>query len=249
MRKLLAIPMLCLLALTVHAQANVIGNATVKGTASAVGGPPAAPAFALVHHAVGTPTGSSTSCPVTITGTTAGNFLLVVITSNGSTAPSTVLDSASNALTVGPHSGGAKNFVYYEQNIPSGLTGVTATFLAATGCDIYGDEFSGPLTSGSVVDASAFGASGNFTIGPTGTTAQASELIIGIQYNFNGAPGTITLSGTFLTNGATIDTQTNGPNGFGDSVAYAVVSSTGAYSYTGSCATNAPTDGTIFTLK
>jgi hypothetical protein len=245
--KILRLLPLILWGLTAHAQAKVIGTATVKGTASVVGGPPAAGISLVQHHAV-TTSSASTTCQVTYTSSTgAGNLLTTEMFTVTGVAPTSVQDNLSNNWTLGAHNSGAKNWVYYYPNSTSGVTTLTFTFAATTYCDMWVQEWSGAATS-SPIDQAGYNATGNFTIGPlSSATTNANDLLIGYQWNFSGAVGTITLSGTFAS-GTNLESLTDS-NGYGNAVSYVLVSSTGTYSYTGSDATNAPNDGTIVAIK
>lgn len=124
--------------------------------------------------------------------TTAGNFLLVSVTYNTSGRTVTVKDAGGNSATkIGSEvlcpASACSLDVFYFQNVTATATIVLNISGASTTANIATSEYSGIATSNALdATTSGNGSDTSPTAGPTGVTAQNSELVIGAVATSNG---------------------------------------------------------------
>ena len=198
-----------------------------------------AAAASLSRVAANTGYSASGNCTVSITSTTAGNFLVVSIgirDGSNETVPS-VTDNKSDvysaAWNVGNAAGGNyTTAIFYSANVPAGVTSVTVNNPAnGAGMVVNVVQYSGVATS------SALDVSSDPTHTVTGsspyasasvTTTQASELLVGYVINLSAND---TITGTNGWSAATANTITSSGTTVGTQDQ--IVSSMGSYQNTG----------------
>lgn len=202
-------------------------------------------AITVVH------TTTASTLSVTIPSTTAGNCLVVCISTedfSGTTVQSvsgvTLGGSAGNFAQLAASALAGANvcasFIWADPNCAGGQTAIVISgsnlnvATTAGGVTVY--EISG-LTASSVLDQSStsIGASATYTSGTTPTTTQASEIVIGCINFFD----TLSTSPAGYTN----STFTFGITG------YKIVSATGAYVYSATQSPSGNYAGAVVALK
>lgn len=186
-------------------------------------------AFTLVQSKTGTNSGSPIVVSLTATG--AGNMLYVQVTSGrGSSVSVSDGTNTYNAIDTSNHSSQyAANF--YAYNIASGITSVSITNNGVISNNFaIIQEWSGVQTSAAPLDVhiTNFGTSTALSSGATGTTANATELVIGGgTINTSGSSNALTL-GSGYSNLATVTDNNTWTVG----VESLITSSTGAQTAT-----------------
>src|SRR5689334_2012257 len=130
-------------------------------------------------------TSTSTTVPASRTVTAGDGIVVAVLLSSTSTTGTVkVADSAGNTYALNRDqndgSAGDRTLVFSATNakaLPSGGT-ITITYPSSSECHVSADEFSGIAALERA--ASTFATSTSFNSGASGTTAQASELILGV---------------------------------------------------------------------
>lgn len=180
--------------------------------------------------------------------TTSGNMIIVYASSyyDDSAGTWTVSDNKSNAysqaVAVGGSSAGRAR-IYYAESISGGsshevtLSSTVSSFYLLTIA-----EYSGLATSSSLDKTSGnhnSSSSSTYTSNSTATTTQAAELLAGVTHNFS------TLATNTPDSGWTaISTATDGAN-HKHFVGERIVSSTGAYAYSGTFSTSLANVSTV----
>ena len=175
--------------------------------------------------------------------TTSGNTIVVLVSDyyDGTTAgagggPWTVSDNKGNTYTSIVHDGSGSFGgveVFYAYNITGGSGHVvTVTAAGSTFAETTAIEYSG-LTTTDPLDVSQHSgyvtAASTFTSGNTASTAQASELAVGVVHYFS---ATVTATGD--TGWTIINTVVQPDNSDSQAVGERILSSAGAYAFSGS---------------
>lgn len=151
-------------------------------------------------------------------GTTAGNFLLVVAglyqSVGGAPSGPTVADSNSDTLTfvcgdVDP-SGTVRLDCYMLPNAPGGITWFQATYSGGTTGSLVVLEYSGVATA-SPVDSSSTGFSGSTSVDPGALTTASGNLVLGVVAYDQGS-GTATVASGFTVRANYSPGSTGGPS-------------------------------------
>jgi hypothetical protein len=185
--------------------------------------------------------GSGTSFAATFgTPTTAGEIIIMPVWSgSGGTSSGSVLDSGSSSLTQDPVvriTGSLAHYdstIFYECNVPSGVTGVTWTFGSGDTANFSWMAVAHAKVSGSssCADVAAnYGSyvSSPFTSASTPTTNYANELLMGIVNYYSNT--TITFSPT---GGWIMGIQGQDREGISHAIFLQTVNATGSYAVTG----------------
>ena len=195
----------------------------------------AAPARATITYVgrVASTTVSTTSTSTTLTASrtvTAGDAIVVaVLLSSTSTTAANVVDSAGNtyALDRDQDDGSAGDRVLLfsatsAKSLPSGGT-ITITYPSSAECNASVDEFTGIGTLERA--ASAFATGTTFNSGASGTTSQASELILGVVGLESGNAPVFAAGWTALPTLSIVDDRLT--------LAYQIASSVGSFTASG----------------
>jgi hypothetical protein len=198
-------------------------------------------AISVVHSAsASNGTTSSTTLTFTITSTTAGNSIILVLGWQGASGTTVTAKLGSTSLTA---NFSEQNTTYTGRcaffsldNIASGQTTVTVTFSAASYSAGWVYEVSGLLSTGSYDQhAGATASTGTAaSSGNTGTLANASEICFGAINDFSG--GAITGPSSPWTNQANQTFYTSSDINFVNG--YNIVSATTALAYAGTLTTS-----------
>ena len=190
---------------------------------------------------------NSTTLATTINPTSAGNAIIVTVTANAGSI--TCTDSASQTYTaaVSVASGAKITYTFYTLNTAAGVTSVTITDGSSTALNMVVSEYSNIMaSSASDKTASNSGTGTSWTSTATATTTQANELLIGALFD------TAHNNSTFSP-GISWNTTNTSLNGVGAGGALyqeeQYVSSTGAYTATGTNSQNDAYLATISTFK
>ena len=138
---------------------------------------------------------SAASCAVNLTGTNAGDLIVLDLFVLDSTSVSTVADTQGNQYTlIGSQTWSSHNFVerlYYTKNIPGGTDMATVTLSGSKYMEVRLYDYSG-LDTSSPLDASATPNTGTSVTGTSGmmTTANANDLVFGFFHSDNGVTNT-----------------------------------------------------------
>ena len=213
--------------------------------------------------------GTGTALTVTLgSPTTAGNCLVVFactvgVSANGTVSGITLGGTAGNFAAVASEGTSTDHAIVTCWADPSCAGGQTSVAISTTGSSgtaaltVNAYEVSGmPSVFGSLLDqAAVFSSTGfvtSWTLGPTGTTSQASEIWFAVVAG-NGSTGT---AGTIAGPGAPwTDTALpgisnwDGSHGLNGVTSYQVVSSAGTASYNGTASPSSTLDGLVVTLK
>jgi hypothetical protein len=244
MRKLLsAVAFMLFLAYPAHGQALF----RLQNVASGGGG--TAPANIQFAHNLSTASTTlviNGASPRAWASTAAGDYLGIwVCTFTGSNSAS-VADSSSTAWTLKLTEGACQ---WYERpNTAAGVTSVTATWASAASAQATAVEFSNVATA-TPFDKSAgqVSAGTSFTSTATTTTAQSTEVLIGLMGDPNSGATVTGLTGNF-TGGTIIENYANG-TGSSISTSWIHVAATGTYAFTGTLSNTDAIYAAIVTLK
>ena len=138
---------------------------------------------------------SAASCAVNLTGTNAGDLIVLDLFVLDSTSVSTVADTQGNQYTlIGSQTWSSHNFVerlYYTKNIPGGADTATVTLSGSKYMEVHLYDYSG-LDTSSPLDASATPNTGTSVTGTSGmvTTTNANDLLFGFFHSDNGVTNT-----------------------------------------------------------
>jgi hypothetical protein len=213
---------------------------------------------------VGQNVGIGSNLTVTMPGsTTGGNALVGLVftagSTNGTVTGITLGGSAGNWAAEASQGSGSDHALLTCWSDPSCAGGQTSVVITTNGPGgqtalAWVFEVSGLLAAGPLLDKSAGVSSSGFvaswTLGPTATTTQASEIWLAIAGgSVSGTTaGTLTGPSSPWTNQAQ-QSQVNGSFTQGVISGYQVVSSTGTASYNGSSSPNSTIEGLVVTLK
>jgi hypothetical protein len=142
-------------------------------------------AIARVQGAGNTETSQATSLAVTLSSTTAGNLVAVLIQMHGTGTPaiSTVTDNLSSTYTAGPATNGSGDYtgLYYLLGNPGGITTITVTANATVTMALWAWEFSGVATVSAVDGTPGTGGPTSSTAVTTAaiTTTNAADVLLG----------------------------------------------------------------------
>ena len=139
---------------------------------------------------------AATSCAVNLTGTNAGDLIVLGLFVLNSTSVSSVVDTQGNTYTLigGPQTWSSNNFVerlYYAKKIKGGADTVTVTLSGSIHMELYLYDYSG-LDTSSPLDASATPTTGTGLSGTSGTvtTTNANDLLFGFFHSDNNVTNT-----------------------------------------------------------
>ena len=196
--------------------------------------------------------------------TTAGNALIVLIGTSGSTNASvtamTLGGAAGNFAEEAAEGNGSDHAIASAWSDPDCAGGETAVAITLSGSgdnsyvgwifEVSGMPAAGPLLDKSAVLSSA-GFVASWTLGPTGTTTQTDEIWFGLAAGnvASGTAGTYTGPGAPWTDEASQGIDSGGSFSFGGIAGYQVVSATGTASYDGSVTPNSTIEGLVVALK
>jgi hypothetical protein len=168
-------------------------------------------------QAVANSTASANTLAVTISSTVSGHLLVVVAGVGGNVTP-TLTDSNSDSYTCPAASTEGPSTAYaaicYLANIPSGITSVTMSGMAANSGGLAVAEFKGavissPFDQGHANDNGFAGANPQ-TSGTTAGLTFANDLLVGGFYQFRNVAETFTALGNYfiaVQNTATMSSQ------------------------------------------
>jgi hypothetical protein len=201
-------------------------------------------------------TSTSSASPLTITASTAGNLLVLSVLFNAATTASVsaVFDNAGQSWPnkVDITSGALSCGIWAAYNCLPGTTTITVNFSAGVADVIRLQEWSGAQFYADPFDQSASNTGSTTTpnTGTTGTTAQDSELVVGV-YGFT-YTGTAPTQGGFPA-GFTNDTAAATAFGSGTQLTeqhgYQAAKSTGTFNYSTTLSGSAPWIGAIATFR
>lgn len=206
--------------------------------------------IARVQYAKSATGGNTTSISATLSATTAGNFLVAVVTIGGNQTPT---PPASWVKAVGPISTEASPvtniFIYYLENCASGITSVAFT-LTSNGANLAVWEVSGIATSSSLdqTASSANQATNPKDSGTTSATTLADELVIAGVTTHQGSTVTWSAQTAGYTNEAVVGSSGASNNPW-TQPALLIVSSTGAQDYQATASLQNGGAGVIATFK
>ncbi|MGC8517892.1 MAG: hypothetical protein ACP5P4_05105 [Steroidobacteraceae bacterium] len=159
----------------------------------------------LVQYSTYTEAEPGTSVAVTLSGVTAGNFLVVcTATDTDIVSLSSLTDSngtPQTALAYAPQVAGntPSAGIYFVPAAAAGTHTFTATFSASVDCGIFAAEFSGGATGLDVVSPLANASSGTAVTSASITPTQNGDLLFGVMAAHD-APSSITWNAGSLTN-------------------------------------------------
>lgn len=191
MRKLLI-----LLILLISSLAWAGSTTVVVGQGSAAGGGYATPAFVTGN---GQYNYTEPEAVTAAQSTTTGNAIIVIaVNYSGTTAISTVTDTASNTYTkIGGQTDGDGNVweIWADYDITGNAANVVTATYAASGRNvcIWAIQVSGLAASGYDKEAVAYAyTSSAFSVGATAATTQNDEYVLAVGYNINDPSRTYT---------------------------------------------------------
>ena len=139
---------------------------------------------------------SATSCAVNLTGTNAGDLIVLGLFVVDSTSVNSVTDTQGNTYTLigSPQTWSPYHFVerlYYAKNIKGGANTTTVTLSASKYMEVHLYDYSG-LDTTSPLDASATPQTGTSVTGTSGTltTSNANDLLFGFFHSDNNVTNT-----------------------------------------------------------
>lgn len=134
---------------------------------------------------------NATSCSATLTGTNAGDLIVMGLFVSNSTSVNSVMDSQGNTFTpIGsPQTWSPNNYVerlYYAKNIVGGSDTITVTLTGSATLELLPYDYSG-LDPSSPLDVKAVPATGTGTSGTSGslTTTNANDLLFAFFHSDN----------------------------------------------------------------
>ncbi len=134
---------------------------------------------------------SGTSCAVSLTGTNAGDLIVLGLFVLDSTSVNSVTDTQGNTYTLigSPQTWSPYHFVerlYYAKNIKGGANTTTVTLSGSKYMEVHLYDYSG-LDTSSPLDASATPQTGTSVTGTSGTltTSNANDLLFGFFHSDN----------------------------------------------------------------
>ena len=139
---------------------------------------------------------AATSCAVNLTGTNAGDLIVLDLFVLDSTSVSSVTDTQGNTYTLigSPQTWSPYHFVerlYYAKNIKGGGNTTTVTLSGSKYMEVHLYDYSG-LDTSSPLDASATPQTGTSVTGTSGTltTSNANDLLFGFFHSDNNVTNT-----------------------------------------------------------
>ena len=139
---------------------------------------------------------AATSCAVNLTGTNAGDLIVLDMFVLDSTSVSSVTDTQGNTYTLigSPQTWSPYHFVerlYYAKNIKGGANTTTVTLSGSKYMEVHLYDYSG-LDTSSPLDASATPQTGTSVTGTSGilTTSNANDLLFGFFHSDNNVTNT-----------------------------------------------------------
>lgn len=206
---------------------------------------PAAPIYAVLHSTTCSITSANTSFACTIPSTTAGSLLVMSAASAFGATLSSCTDSASGSYTDVNYSNSNYGGICYRVNVGAGVTSVTMTVGASNTAVVNVLEISGGVTALDKSSTSGTITSSPFSIGPTATLSNSSEIALGFLVSTNGIL-TLSMTGQFAS-GTQQSSGTCCSSGNNIAVASLVVSTNAAVTFAGTVGNN-PNVGLLVTF-
>lgn len=219
-------------------------------------------AISFVHRATGSSDGSANSTTSGAFTNTAGNCIIVGVMNDSTTAVTSVTDLAGNAYTkIISKIAGDEAAIWVAYNIKAYTNNKVSFANGNNDGAIWAEEWSGLATSSAAdQSASATGSqtSGTITIGPTGTTTVANELVWAL-FTLDYASGQTLTAGSGFSNSASLNSAGSGSGYYvwginesktvsstGTQSATATISNSAAYSWRGVVVTFKAQGGTTY---